>query len=82
MTVNTQTPIAYGRWKKLEGNYMTPGGTPCYVCGKCGGSAHLYGVEFSKRKILCDGCGRVNIYPWETAFEQGTCFWENDEEAK
>ncbi len=50
-----------------------------YACGKCGGSEHLHGAEYPKRKIICDNCGRVNIYPWETAYEVGSSLWENDE---
>lgn len=60
----------FSKWKKLDGNYMTPGGTPTYVCGNCGGSQHLYGVEFSRRKIICDDCGYINIYPWEKSYEE------------
>ena len=71
-----------GKWAKDESGGLTPGGTPMYVCGKCGQSAHLFGVEFSKRKVICDGCGRVNIYPWETAHEQTSSLWENDEKEK
>ena len=40
--------------------------------------SHLHGVEYSKRKIMCDVCGRVNIYPWEQAYEVGSSLWEND----
>lgn len=69
-----------GRWVKMTGNYLTPGGTPCYVCGACGKSAHLNGVEYTKRKVICDGCGRINIYPWERAYEEGSSMWEDDEE--
>ena len=54
-----------GRWKKVEGPYMTPEGTPLYVCEKCGCSQHLHGVEYSRRKVFCDQCGTVNFYPWE-----------------
>lgn len=74
----TETRI--GRWvqPKMTG-YTTPGGTPYFVCGHCGGSGHLFGVEYSKRKVICDGCGRINIYPWESAHEQGSVFWEDDE---
>lgn len=68
-----------GRWQKATGNYLTPGGTPYFVCGKCGGSGHLYGVEYSRRKVLCDNCGRVNIYPWEKSYEEGSSLWENDD---
>ena len=53
-----------------------------YACGKCGGSYHLHGAEYPKRKIICDECGRVNIYPWETAYETGSSLWEIDEEAE
>ena len=72
--------MTLGRWKKMDGGGMTPGGTPMYACGKCGGSYHLHGAEYPKRKIICDECGRVNIYPWEAAYEVGSSLWENDEE--
>ena len=68
-----------GRWVKVLGIYMSPGGAPAYVCGGCGGSEHLHGVEFQRRKVICDNCGRVNIYPWESAYEQGSSLWEDDE---
>jgi len=68
-----------GKWVKDDSDGLTPGGTPLYVCGKCGGSAHLHGVEYSKRKVICDECGRVNIYPWEMAHEQTSSLWEKDE---
>lgn len=69
-----------GRWKQLKGDFTTPGGTPYYVCGACDGSGHLHGCEYPRRKVICDTCGRINIYPWESAFEQGSSFWEDDEE--
>ena len=80
-TVN-KAMVKIGRWKptKHDGG-MTPGGTPIYVCGHCGGSAHLNGCEYPKRKIICDKCGRINIYPWEDAHERGSSFWEEDENA-
>ena len=68
-----------GRWKKIKGNYATPGGTPLYECGACGGSQHLHGVEYSRRKVICDNCGRINIYPWEKAYEEGSSLWEEDD---
>ena len=58
-----------GKWTKKTGHYMTPGGVPAYVCSKCGGSEHLYGVEFTRRKVFCDTCGSVNVYPWERTIE-------------
>ena len=58
-----------GRWKQLEGNYMTPGGTPVFVCAKCGGSEHLHGVEFPRRKVFCNRCGTANVYPWEKDYD-------------
>ena len=64
------TPFKIGKWKELKGSYMTPGGTPIYICGQCGGSEHLHGVEYSRRKIFCDECGSVNIYPWEKSYEE------------
>lgn len=68
-----------GRWRILSGNYVTPGGTPIYVCGKCGGSEHLHGAEYPRKKIVCDKCGRVNIYPWERSYDEDSSLWENDE---
>ena len=68
-----------GRWRQVKGNYLTPGGTPLYACGNCGGSDHLYGVEYTRRKIVCDNCGRVNIYPWERSYDEDSSLWENDE---
>ena len=49
-----------GRWEALRG-YVTPGGTPIYVCAKCGKSQHLYGVEYHRRKVFCEDCGTVNL---------------------
>ena len=61
-----------GKWMKEDSDgYLTPGGTPYYVCEKCGGSGHLHGVEYSKRKVFCEECGTVNFYPWETLIEEG-----------
>ena len=68
-----------GRWEKMPlDGYTTLGGDPYFVCGGCGESGHVYGVENQKRKILCDGCGRINIYPYEDAFERGTMLWEEE----
>ena len=75
-----QQPVTISRWVKVSGDFTTPGGTPYFVCGRCGGSGHLYGVEYSKRKVLCDGCGCVNIYPWEQAHETGSSLWEEPKE--
>ena len=69
---------AIGRWKETTYPGMTPGET-CYSCGKCGGTVHLFGAEYRKRKILCDICGRINIYPGEKAYEVGSSLWEGDE---
>ena len=63
-----------GRWKPV--NTMTPGGTPYYECGICGGSGHLHGAEYPKRKMICDVCGAVNIYPYEKAYEEGSSIWD------
>lgn len=75
-----QKPVRVSRWVKVTGDFTTPGGTPYFVCGRCGGSGHLYGVEYNKRKVLCDGCGCVNIYPWEQAHETGSSLWEEPKE--
>lgn len=71
--------MKFGRWVKTSGNYLTPGGTPMYECGHCGGSNHLYGVEYEKRKIICDNCGQINIYPFETAYEESCSLWDGEE---
>ena len=75
-----QPPRMIGKWVKIPGVYFTPGGTPCYVCGGCGESEHLYGTEYPRRKVICDGCGRINIYPWEKGYEEGSTLWEDDNE--
>lgn len=68
-----------GRWVRKNVGF-TPGGTPYYVCGGCGETGHLHGIEYPKRKMICDSCGRVNIYPGEKAYEEGSSLWVNDEE--
>ena len=68
----------FGRWKQAPAG-MTPGGTPLYICGNCGESNHLYGVEYPKRKIVCDCCGQINIYPGEEAWEEGSSLWPKEE---
>ena len=52
----------------------------CSGCGACGGSGHLNGCEYPRRKVTCDTCGRINIYPWEKAYEERSTFWEDDGE--
>ena len=65
-----------GRWIEAReyrddgDNYVTPGGTPYYVCAACGGSGHLHGCEYPERRMFCKKCGTVNIYPWERALEE------------
>ena len=59
-----------GKWQKLLSGGFTPGGTPVYVCGNCGGSEHLYGIEYRKRKMKCEECGSINSYPWEETIEE------------
>ena len=76
----SQQQRVIGRWKQIKGDFTTPGGTPYYVCGACGGSGHLNGCEYPRRKIICDNCGRINIYPWERAYEEGSSLWEDDED--
>ena len=61
--------FTYGKWEKISSG-MTPGGTPMFVCSKCGGSEHLHGVEYPRRKLVCDKCGCVNSYPWESTYEE------------
>lgn len=67
-----------GKWKQVHIGDMSPGGTPFFACGACGGSEHLHGVEYPRRKVICDNCGRINIYPWEKAYEQESSLWEGD----
>lgn len=62
--------MKFGKWKRREGSYMTPGGTPLYICAECGGSEHLHGAEYPRRKMLCDKCGSINSYPWERTYEE------------
>lgn len=69
-----------GRWKQVKIGYMSPGGTPTYACGACGGSEHLHGAEYPKKKVICDNCGRINVYPWERVSEQTSSLWEDDDE--
>lgn len=69
-----------GRWKEVPGPYVSPGGTPVFMWGNCGGSEHLYGAEYQNRKVICDNCGRINIYPWEKAHEEGSSLWEEDQD--
>ena len=71
-----------GCWKRLRDGMdgITPGGAPLWVCGGCGESAHLHGIEYPKRKMICDGCGRINIYPGEAAYEYKSSLWEDDDD--
>ena len=61
--------MKFAKWVKIPGG-ITPGGTPRYACSACGGSEHLYGVEYPKRKMVCDQCGCVNSYPWEKILDE------------
>ncbi len=61
--------VTFGKWKKIPSG-MTPGGTPVYVCSECGGSEHLHGAEYPKRKMVCDFCGAINSYPWEKTIKE------------
>jgi hypothetical protein len=70
-----------GRWKQIH-DVVTPGGTPYFECALCGGSGHLHGEEFPKRKMICDNCGNANIYPWEKAYEEGSSLWVADDTYK
>lgn len=72
-----QKTVRFGKWKQIPAG-MTPGGTPMYACGNCGGSDHLHGTEYPQRKVICDCCGQINIYPWEKAYEEGSSLWPTD----
>jgi len=61
--------VTIGKWKQLHG-YITPGGTPLFVCPKCGGSEHLHGVEYPQRRVVCKDCGQINVYPWEKTYDE------------
>ena len=41
-------------------------------------NCHIVVLIVPKKKVLCDNCGRINIYPWEKAYEQGSSLWEDD----
>jgi len=60
----------FGKWIKDNSIGMSPGGTPGYVCSQCGGSFHLHGAEYPRRKMICDKCGSINSYPWEKTYEE------------
>ena len=65
-----KTASKFGKWVKDVSIGMSPGGTPGYICSKCGGSFHLHGVEFPRRKMICDKCGSINSYPLEKTYEE------------
>lgn len=67
----------FGKWKRMASD----GQTTHYACGGCGGSEHLHGAGWPKRKMICDNCGRINIYPHETASEETSSLWEDDDES-
>lgn len=70
--VESMPTIRFGRWEKDDTpGMLSPGGTPLYVCAHCGGSGHLYGGEYPRRKIFCDSCDSINFYPWEKFVEEG-----------
>ena len=62
----------FSRWVEPadHGNYVTEGGDPIFCCENCGGSYHVYGVEHPQRKLICDNCGCVNLYPWEESYDE------------
>lgn len=70
MMTNYEQKFKFGKWKKLVGNYVTAGGDPVFVCGKCGGSSHVYGIEHQTRRQICEKCGSINSYPWEKVYEE------------
>ena len=67
-TIQIDKPIAHsasvhGKWERVYG-YATPGGDPVFRCSRCHGSEHIYGVEHSEKKMVCDECGSINSYTW------------------
>lgn len=62
--------LKIGRWVQETGDFLTPGGTPYYICEKCGQDGHLHGVEYPRRKVFCENCGTANLYPWERCYEE------------
>ena len=68
-----------GKWKQVHGRFSYDG-TPYYECSACGESVHLHGVKYPKRKMICDVCGRINIYPYEQAYEEESTLWDERDE--
>ena len=57
-------------WIKPEGDYLTPGGDPLWMCPECGKESkkswHVYGIECSENRMdTCPHCGTSLKYPWE-----------------
>ena len=61
--------MKFGKWKQVF-CYVIPEGTPVFACAACGGSEHLHGAEYPRRKMVCDNCGRINSYPWEKTYDE------------
>ena len=52
-----------GEWVRDHSQrWMTPGGTPLYVCSECLKGSHLYGIEFFRKVDICPDCGSKNTY--------------------
>ena len=57
-------------WIEPEGDYLTPGGDPLWMCPECGKKSkeswHVYGIEMPENKMdACPHCGIPLKYPWE-----------------
>ena len=62
--------LKIGRWVEEKGDFLTPGGTPYYICAKCGQNGHLHGCEYPRRKVFCETCETANLYPYERCYEE------------
>lgn len=52
------------KWREVHG-YVTAGGDPVYVCGKCGKGMHVYGIEHREALHICPDCSAINVYEGE-----------------
>ena len=71
--------VKFSRWVKPadHGEYVTAGGDPIFCCKNCGGSYHVHGVEHPRKKLICDNCGCINLYPWEKSYDETSSLAQN-----